>query len=149
LFLEIKVGTDAPLTPRQQLVSVAYAMKANTVPDGSITADKLAASTFDFFWKLGGNINTNPILHYIGTHDNQPLVFRTNHIERMRLLANGNLGIGTNNPGMSLEVTNPSYYGSPALGASVGNKYSYLHVNAADHSLIWDNTSAMRFGTET
>src|SRR5262245_38496564 len=60
LFLEIKVGTDAPLTPRQQLVSVAYAMKANTVPDGSITAEKLATSTFDFFWKLGGNTNINP-----------------------------------------------------------------------------------------
>src|SRR5205085_899375 len=35
-FLELKIGADAPLTPRQQLVSVAYALKANTVPDGAI-----------------------------------------------------------------------------------------------------------------
>ena len=42
LWLEIKVGTDAALTPRQQLVSVAYALKANTVPDNSITATKIA-----------------------------------------------------------------------------------------------------------
>lgn len=41
LYLEIKIGSDAPLTPRQQLVSVAYAMKANSVPDGSITNSKI------------------------------------------------------------------------------------------------------------
>src|SRR5689334_16237008 len=33
VWLEIKVGSDAPITPRQQIVSVAYAIKANTVPD--------------------------------------------------------------------------------------------------------------------
>lgn len=41
-WLEIKVGSSPALTPRQQLVSVAYAMKASTVPDGSITTNKLA-----------------------------------------------------------------------------------------------------------
>ena len=43
-WLEIKVGTDTPLSPRQQIVSTAFAFKANlanTVPDGSITAAKL------------------------------------------------------------------------------------------------------------
>src|SRR5262249_53298818 len=47
LYLEIKIGNDVPLTPRQPLVSVAYAMKANTVPDGSITADKLAGDALN------------------------------------------------------------------------------------------------------
>jgi hypothetical protein len=42
LWLEIQIGSDAPLTPRQQLVSVAYAMKANTVPDGAIGTNQLA-----------------------------------------------------------------------------------------------------------
>lgn len=41
-YLEIKVGNDAPLSPRQQLVSVAYALKANTVPDNAITTPKIA-----------------------------------------------------------------------------------------------------------
>ena len=45
LWLELKVGTDAPLAPRQQIVSVAYAQKANTVPDGSITGAKIAAGS--------------------------------------------------------------------------------------------------------
>lgn len=62
----------------------------------------------------------------------------------------GKVGIGTASPGMSLEVSTPSYYGFPALGASHGNAYAYLHVNSSfDHSLVWDNGRAMRFGTET
>jgi hypothetical protein len=56
-WLEIKVGSDPALTPRQPLVTVAYAFKADTVPDnattaskirdGSITAAKLAGGALD------------------------------------------------------------------------------------------------------
>ena len=44
-FLEIQVGTDAPLAPRQPFSSQAYALYANTalnVPDSSITSAKIA-----------------------------------------------------------------------------------------------------------
>lgn len=62
----------------------------------------------------------------------------------------GHVGIGTDWPDMSLEVTTPSYYGSPAIGAAQGASYAYLHVSEPySHSLIWDNSKAMRFGTET
>jgi hypothetical protein len=59
------------------------------------------------------------------------------------------VGMGTLTPGMSLEVSNPSYYGKPALGASDAGAYAYLHVSSTyGHSLIWDALHAMRFGTE-
>ena len=110
LWLEIKIGEDAPLTPRQRLVSTAYAMKANTVPDGSITGAKIAdgtitASKLDAgvftganLWSLLGNAGTNPSTNFLGTTDNQPLVFRTNGYERMRLMQSGYLGVGTSAP---------------------------------------------------
>jgi hypothetical protein len=95
LWLEIKIGTDAPLTPRQPLVSVAYAMKANSVPDGSIraaqiadgtiTANKLAPDAFNpLAWLLGGNTLTNPNTQFLGTLNNQPLVFKVNGKQAMR-----------------------------------------------------------------
>jgi hypothetical protein len=53
VWLEIKAGSDPALTPRQQLVSAAYAMKANAVPDGSITSAKLAPDAKT----AGGDLN--------------------------------------------------------------------------------------------
>jgi hypothetical protein len=106
LWLEINIGSDPALTPRQQLVSVAYAMKANSVPDGSIgaaqiangslTADKFASGALNSLsWLLGGNNITDPGNQFLGTTNNQPLIFKTNSTEKMRLFANGSLGIGT------------------------------------------------------
>lgn len=55
-------------------------------------------------WRIKGNCGTNPSTHFLGTTDNQPLVFKTNKLERMRLLTNGNVGIGTNSPASKLTV---------------------------------------------
>lgn len=55
-------------------------------------------------WSLSGNSGTNPATQFLGTVDGQPLVIRTDNNERMRIDANGNVGIGTNNPTAKLEV---------------------------------------------
>ena len=68
---------------------------------------------------------------------------------------NGNIGIGIANPSMSLEVTKPSLWNAPAIGLSWKSgeveKWNYLHLGLGphDHSLIWDNKCAMRFGIES
>ena len=41
-YLEIQIGTDSPLTPRQPFVTVSFAFKADTVPDGAIGTVQLA-----------------------------------------------------------------------------------------------------------
>ena len=77
LWLEIKVGTDTPLTPRQQLVSVAYALKANTVPDNSITSAKI----HDVDWTKVINAPSLPFsLPFSGIADTPDAAFQiTNH----------------------------------------------------------------------
>lgn len=45
-------------------------------------------------WKLLGNGGTDPTKNFVGTTDIKDLVFRTNKIERMRILASGNIGVG-------------------------------------------------------
>ena len=59
LWLETQIGTDAALTPRQQLVSVAYAMKANSVPDNSITAASLLNDILSLSKVSGGVLSSN------------------------------------------------------------------------------------------
>jgi hypothetical protein len=126
LWMEIKIGSDPALTPRQQLVSVAYAMKANTVPDGSITADKLANDALNnVSWLLNGNAASAS--HFLGTTNSQPLVFKTNNAERMRLLANGNLGIGINNAATKLHLQDGVF----RIGNTADNKNYELAYDAA------------------
>ena len=56
------------------------------------------------FWNLLGNAGTSPATNFLGTTDNNDLVFRTNNTEKMRVLTNGNVGIGTSVPNQKLHV---------------------------------------------
>ena len=97
-WLEVKVGADPPMAPRQRLMSVPYAMKADRVADGSITAGSFAAGALNASaWLIGGNTATNPATHFLGTSDAQPLSLRTNNVERMRLDGVGRVFIGRPN----------------------------------------------------
>ena len=58
-------------------------------------------------WELTGNTGTNPTTNFLGTYgDNppQPLVIKTGGTERLRVAANGNVGIGTAAPGHPLHI---------------------------------------------
>jgi hypothetical protein len=49
-------------------------------------------------WQLSGNSGTSPASNFIGTTDNNPLVFRTQNAEAMRITSGGIFGIGTTTP---------------------------------------------------
>ncbi|MBI3258338.1 MAG: hypothetical protein HYZ54_02485 [Ignavibacteriae bacterium] len=55
-------------------------------------------------WSLTGNTAINPAINFLGTTDGQPVIFRTNNTERMRILSTGNIGIGITNPSQKLQV---------------------------------------------
>ena len=94
-WLEIRVSNTCPasgafttLTPRQAITPAPYAMYSS----GN--------------WGLQGNAGTSPGSNFFGTTDNQPLVFKTNNAEVMRLDSTGKLGIGTTSPSEKLTVVN-------------------------------------------
>jgi hypothetical protein len=63
-------------------------------------------------WSIQGNSGTNADSNFVGTLDNKPLHFRTNNIQRMSILANGAIGIGTDtmpNPETLLAVKGTVY----------------------------------------
>lgn len=62
------------------------------------------ASSLDYLWTMGGNANVDPDFHFLGTTGLQPLVFKTNLAEVMRIDPLGKIGIGTTNPSSRLHV---------------------------------------------
>lgn len=59
LYLGIKVGEDSEMVPRVQLSSVPFSMQAMTVPDGSITTEKIEDEAITLE-KLGPDIHLTP-----------------------------------------------------------------------------------------
>jgi hypothetical protein len=55
-------------------------------------------------WGINGNAGTNPATNFVGTRDSTSLVVRTNNTERMRVAADGSLGVGTASPLTKLDV---------------------------------------------
>lgn len=62
-------------------------------------------------WKLTGNAGTNPATKFLGTTDGQPLVIKTDALERMRITQRGNVGIGTTSPNNQLVVAAQASFG--------------------------------------
>jgi hypothetical protein len=58
----------------------------------------MSAVSFAQSWSLTGNSGTNPPTNFLGTTDAKRLVFKTDSIERMTILSNGNVGVGTTAP---------------------------------------------------
>lgn len=65
-------------------------------------------------WGLGGNAGTNPSTHFIGTTDNQDLVFKRNN-SRVGFLGSNNTAFGTNSMS-NISGTGNAVFGRSAMG---------------------------------
>ncbi len=72
-------------------------------------------------WNLSGNSNIDTITDYIGTSDNSPLHIRTNDTTRLRILANGNIGIGIPYPTRKVEISDEIIADGLTIGRGGGN----------------------------
>ncbi len=112
-------------------------------------------------WNINGNSNISSI-NYLGTSNPQPLVFKTNGAEWMRIDALGNVGIGTTIPQAKFEIENGSVLfdgttgSTPASGA--GTRMMWIPEKAAFRAGVvtgntWNNgnigISSVAFGINT
>ena len=88
------VGPAGPTGP------ASYNISLSSDPSGtfSITDDGGTLTTVAGAWLTNGNSGTTPPGNYLGTTDAQPLAIGTNGVEKMRVLANGDIWVDGEKP---------------------------------------------------
>ena len=112
-------------------------MKTNFLP--AIITILLYSSAADAqtSWQITGNSNITTS-NFIGTTNKQPFIIKTNNTERLRILSNGNIGIGTKTPDNTLHIFKGSagnVTGYPLAPLVVENSTAcYMNLLAPDNT---------------
>ena len=107
----------------------SYCTAHHIAPDNIDWSEFSTSGTCDLacFWRLDGNKVSD--FSFLGTTNDKPLIIKANNVEAMRILSNGNVGIGTTTPPTaklevngSLKATTLNTTGNIVLasGAKVG-----------------------------
>lgn len=129
--------TAKPLDTASQGMMV-YNLTENKVYIRSNGAWKAMRDTDSDGWQTTGNLSINPAIHYLGTNNAQPLIFKTNGTEAARIAADRKIGINTSLPHSHLHVN-----GSTATNVVVGTgNFTMADTNSV---VIMNNTTAANF----
>ncbi|MBL7973443.1 MAG: hypothetical protein JNJ85_00930, partial [Candidatus Kapabacteria bacterium] len=114
---------------------------------GTSDMDDTVNISWQTFWSPQGNSGTDPNTAFIGTTDNQPLVFRSNNVEYMRLTSNPQLQIRGGNGAASFTSN------QVVLGYSGYSGYQYSSAIKTRHNSggATDNTIdfyVWKYGTD-
>ncbi|MBS1634806.1 MAG: tail fiber domain-containing protein [Bacteroidetes bacterium] len=114
----VGIGTNSP----QSKLHVAGCIRSDTLigigvrnlfaaPNGRIYDSLVVPATIN--WEIGGNSNITPA-NFLGTTNANDVIFKTNNIERARILSGGNIGINTTAP--SVLFTNSALHSGDQSG---------------------------------
>jgi hypothetical protein len=104
------------------------------------------SNTADNAWGTLGNTATNPRKNFLGTTDDNDLIFKTNGIERLRLTKSGWLGVGISDPKAALHVKGQVMIDSVEAGNMSTD--SLLVISAADGRIKAVNASHLMTGVK-
>ncbi len=108
----------------------------------------VANAALQNYWTINGN--TNGAVKTFGTADNYDLPFITNNAERLRILANGNVGINKTVPTEKLDVSgNFALSGAFMPGNTAGTSGYILRSTGAGTAPVWGVNSLANLSDAT
>jgi hypothetical protein len=101
-----------------------YTIKARAI-DGvgntNTASVNISIESLTSFWSMTGNIAANADTNFLGTVDTNRLAFRTNNVERVSILSDGTVGIGTKaTQGYKLAVNGSAIFTKVRIRAYTG-----------------------------
>ena len=150
----IGIGTNSALS------SLHLHKNAITQDVRIILSDNTSTSAVNRGFQIGKDASSQG---FIWNYENSPLHFATNATERLRIAANGNVGIGTNDPTTLLDVVSASpivqirttaagggkiYFGNSSHGVGRGPSVGTI-LDANDVSLWTAGTGSVAFATNS
>lgn len=144
----VGIGTTTP----QSKLHVAGTIRSDTLiyvgpgvrtlfatPNGRIY-DSLALPSA-LSWEINGNNNITAA-RFLGTTNANDVIFKTNNLERARILASGNVGIGTATPTQKLHVLNGLVKIDGGSNTSTNSAYMIFGLNnGTDLGYVGDGSS--------
>jgi hypothetical protein len=136
----ITFNTPTSLTTHSYTWPTAQATTSGQVlvNDGTGTLSWAAPGSASGSWLVDGNSGTNPSSNFLGTIDSVDLVLRTDNTERMRVRANGRVGIGTGGPAARLHVSGP-------VGTNAVARFNTAGANGNQFLQIGNNSQTSAF----
>ncbi|MES2512508.1 MAG: tail fiber domain-containing protein [Bacteroidota bacterium] len=142
----VGIGTSTPLSK----LHVAGAIRSDTLigpgvrslfasPNGRIYDSLVVPSTLN--WEITGNSNIAAI-HFLGTTNASDVIFKTNNIERARILSNGNVGIGTAAPSVLFSNSSLHAGDQSGLGTQVAMGMDW-NANAMGYAASFYNSGTV------
>lgn len=124
----------------------SYATNSNSSVHSDTALYSLNCISTSGNWNLSGNLGTNPAINFIGTIDTNDLSIKTNNVERLRILSNGRIGIGTPTPAGALHIVG----NGGLIHEGIFGSGSSLSVAGAGTRMIWiPKKAAFRAGMVT
>ena len=91
-------------------------------------------------WSLTGSAGTTPETNFIGTTDGKDFVIKTNNKENLRIMANGNIGVGIATPNASAKLDISSNAGGMLIPRMTAEERNAI-ASPAEALMIFNTTS--------
>ena len=101
-------------------------------------------------WTITGNSGIDPNTNFMGTNDSTDLSIRTFNLDRLRIQADGDIGIGTENPQKKLHIADSDAtiridaFNSTNSSNNNGTDLAPIAVNASGDLVVGDFTFASK-----